>query len=64
MINVTKKLFKVFIPLSFAIRDGVFAGSTPRIFLEKLEADSKKVPSFEPISNIKESLLILNLYQE
>ena len=50
----------VLMPFLLAMSDKFFAGSTPRIFLEKLEADSKKVPSFEPISKIKESLLILN----
>ena len=47
----------VFMPFLLAISERFFAGSMPRIFLEISDADSKKVPSLEPISSIKELLL-------
>ena len=57
-----KNLWIVFIPLLFAISDIFLDDSTPKISQSKFLKCCKKVPSFDPMSNILLFLLpLLNL---
>ena len=53
--SLSKKQFNVFIPASFARSAGALAGSTPQTSKPSFLNSFRQVPSFEPMSTIRES---------